>query len=102
MLGTPISNLLDNAIRYTPEGGRVALEVLNEPVRICVRDSGPGIAGDEREAVLERFVRGRLAVGDGSGLGLAIVRDICTLHGARVTLSDSGWGGACITIAFPA
>jgi len=101
LVAEALSNLLDNAIRYTPEGGRVVLEVSSDPVRLCVCDSGPGIAEDEREAVLERFVRGRLAVGDGSGLGLSIVRDICTLHGASVTLSDSDWGGACVTIAFP-
>ena len=67
---------------------------------IRVSDSGPGIAEDEREAVFDRFVRGRTARGDGSGLGLAIVREIAVLHHASVALTDSAWGGTSVTIAF--
>ena len=95
-----IGNLLDNAIRYTPAGGRVVIEVLTSPVVIRVSDSGPGIPVDERESVFERFVRGRLASGEGSGLGLAIVRDIALLHGATVSLGASPWGGVSVAIHF--
>ena len=95
-----LGNLIDNAILYTPAGGRVVVEVMAAPVRVRVSDSGPGIDEDERHSVFDRFVRGRLATGEGSGLGLAIVRDIATLHGATVSLADSAWGGASVTIAF--
>jgi two-component system, OmpR family, sensor histidine kinase TctE len=95
-----LANLLDNALRYTPPGGRVVVEVRPQPPTIRVADSGPGIAEDEREAVFERFVRGRGAVGDGSGLGLAIVREIALLHRARVSLGDSDWGGTSVAIIF--
>ena len=62
-----LANLLDNALCYTPAGGRILVEVHAHPLTIRVSDSGPGIAEDEREAVFERFVRGRTARGDGSG-----------------------------------
>ena len=95
-----LANLLDNALRYTPAGGRILVEVDANPATIRVSDSGPGIAEDEREAVFDRFVRGRGALGEGSGLGLAIVREIAALHHAGVALTDSAWGGASVTIAF--
>lgn len=95
-----LGNLIDNAIRYTPAGGHVAVEIMTAPVRVQVSDSGPGVDEDERHSVFERFVRGRLTAGEGSGLGLAIVRDIATLHGATVSLSDSAWGGTSVTMAF--
>src|SRR5436190_11606850 len=95
-----LANLLDNALCYTPAAGRIVVEVHAHPVTIRVSDSGPGIAEDERDAVFDRFVRGRTARGDGSGLGLAIVREIAVLHQATVTLTDSAWGGTSVTIAF--
>ncbi|WP_295457127.1 sensor histidine kinase [uncultured Thiodictyon sp.] len=100
LIAETLSNLLDNAIRYTSSGGRVRIEVLDQSPRIRVSDSGPGIPEDERERVFERFVRGRSATGDGSGLGLAIVRDIAAAHRAKVTLSDSDWGGLSVMVAF--
>ena len=95
-----LANLLDNALRYTPVGGRILVEVHANPATIRVSDLGPGIAEDEREAVFDRFARGRSALGEGSGLGLAIVREIAVLHHASVALTDSAWGGASVTIAF--
>lgn len=95
-----VSNIIDNAIRYTPQGGHVSVEVRSSPVQILVSDSGPGVPLDERERVFERFVRGRLAEGEGSGLGLAIVRDIAGLHRATVEISDSPWGGLTVAVAF--
>jgi len=81
-----ITNLLDNAIRYTPPGGSVTLRVASNGDRVVldVEDSGPGIAPDMRERVFERFYRG--TEGDGSGLGLAIAREICRSHGATIEL----------------
>ena len=95
-----LANLLDNALCYTPPAGRILVEVHANPVTIRVSDSGPGIAEDEREAVFDRFVRGRTARGDGSGLGLAIVHEIAVLHDASVALTDSAWGGTSVTIGF--
>jgi two-component system sensor histidine kinase TctE len=102
LLADALSNLLDNAIRYTPEGGRVLVEFEADPPAIRVSDSGPGISEDERDIVLERFVRGRNATGDGSGLGLAIAREVMAMHGAEVLLGDSPWGGLAATLLFPA
>ena len=102
LIAEALGNLIDNAIRYTPAGGSVLIEVLADPVLVRVSDSGPGIDDGERESVFERFVRGRSATGEGSGLGLAIVSDIARLHDAAVTLADSPWGGTSVTIAFAA
>jgi two-component system sensor histidine kinase TctE len=96
-----LGNILDNAIRYTPRGGRILIEFAEHPVRILVSDSGPGISEDERELVFERFTRGRSAMGEGSGLGLAIVREIATLHGATVALNVSKLGGVAAILSFP-
>ena len=83
-------NLIDNAIKYTPGGGRVTVRTATggSPV-LEVEDSGPGIPPPERELVFQRFYR-VLGVGThGSGLGLAIVREIADLHGATVSLTDA-------------
>jgi two-component system sensor histidine kinase TctE len=93
MLRELLSNLIDNAIRYTPAGGRITVRVRPEPaggvVHLEVEDTGIGIPVAERERVLERFYRilGRDA--DGSGLGLAIVREITTMHGGTLTIDDN-------------
>ena len=100
LIAEALGNLIDNAIRYTPAGGSVAIEVLASPVLVRVSDSGPGIDDDERTTVFERFVRGRSAAGEGSGLGLSIVRDIATLHGATVTLDESPRRGTSVAITF--
>jgi len=100
LIAEALGNLLENAIQYTPKGGRITVEVTKSPISISVSDSGSGIAEDERSLVFERFVRGKLASGDGSGLGLAIVRDIALLHDALVSLNKSPWGGLSATINF--
>jgi len=100
LLTEALGNILDNAIRYTPERGRVlvSLEVPGPTVRIL--DSGPGLDQGEEERVFERFVRGRRGGGDGSGLGLAIAREIATLHGASLVAEPSAMGGACFVLRF--
>ena len=86
---------------YAAGGVALLIEVLTDPTMIRISDSGPGVPLNEREAVFERFVRGRLATGDGTGLGLAIARDIAALHGATVILGDAAWGGGTsVTISF--
>ncbi|RDU99737.1 sensor histidine kinase [Trinickia dinghuensis] len=92
MLREMLSNVIDNAIRYTPAGGRITVRVRPEHeagrVRIEVEDTGPGIAPAERPKVVERFYRILGREGDGSGLGLAIVREIATMHDGTLTLDD--------------
>ena len=93
MLREMLSNLIDNAIRYTPAGGRITVRVRPEPaagvVHLEVEDTGIGIPAPERERVLERFYRILGRDGDGSGLGLAIVREIATMHGGTLTIDDN-------------
>ena len=103
-----LANLVDNAIRYTPAGGRLALRVMrghDGAALLEVEDSGIGIAQPERERVFAPFYRAPGAQqvnGSGAGLGLTIVRDIAALHGARITLDDSPHGGLTVRIYFPA
>jgi signal transduction histidine kinase len=98
-------NLLDNAIRYTPEGGQVNIRIAQQAdaLMLAVEDSGPGIPAEERERAFQRFYRGRREAGDGvgSGLGLAIVANIAARHGAEVALLDSALGGLRVELRFP-
>jgi two-component system, OmpR family, sensor kinase len=103
-LRTLISNLVDNAIRYTPAGGRVDVALADDAgsVVLTVRDSGPGIAVEDRERVFDRFYRGSGAGGiRGSGLGLAIVKRIAERHRAGVELGPGIDGrGLGVTVRF--
>jgi two-component system OmpR family sensor kinase len=110
-LRTLVSNLVDNAVRHTPAGGRVDVAAQRDgtDVLLTVRDSGPGIAESERERVFDRFYRvpGDAAAGvTGSGLGLAIVKRIAERHGATVTLGPGLSGptgeGLGVTVRLPA
>ena len=102
LLGEALGNLIDNAVRYTPSGGRILISIVASPVSMSmsVSDSGPGIPDDERESVMERYVRGRTSRDDGSGLGLAIVKEIADLHRATLSISVGNLGGACVAIEF--
>ena len=100
-----LRNLLDNAIKYAPAAGRVDVEVSasDGQVILTVEDTGPGIAVDDRERVLDRFYRVSGAQASGSGLGLAIVKSIAGLHAAAVTLDVSPrLGGLRVAVRFPA
>lgn len=96
-------NLLDNAVRYTPEGGRVTVRVARDPVpSVAVSDDGPAIPVHERARVFERFHRLLGSSRDGSGLGLAIALEIAHLHGADIALADDKDGtGNTFTVSFP-
>ena len=99
-----IANLIDNAIRYTPQEGRVTvrLAAADKSIVLEVEDNGPGIPAAERERVFERFYRGKTASAEGSGLGLAIVQDICRSHQAAVALSEPPSGhGLLVRVRFP-
>jgi two-component system sensor histidine kinase TctE len=98
-----LGNLLDNALKYTPAGGRVTVSVAapNHKAVIAVEDSGPGIPEQDRQRVRQRFYRLPNSPGHGSGLGLAIVDEIARLYGATLTIGTSASGGARITVQFP-
>lgn len=110
-----LRNLVDNAIKYTPSGGTVDIElrrVAGEAkgkgapgpgrVLLSVEDSGPGIPPDERERVFSRFYRVPGSPAGGSGLGLAIIKSIAERHGATLTLASSErLGGLRINLDFP-
>jgi signal transduction histidine kinase len=105
-----VANLLDNAIKFTPSGGRVLVEVdvLSEDTRLAVSDTGPGIPVDRRERVFYRFYREPGQEEPGAGLGLSIVKRICDRYGARIRLDDavpSGTGpqgpGLRVEVLFP-
>jgi two-component system OmpR family sensor kinase len=106
-LRTLLANLVDNALRHTPAGGRVdvaaAVGEAGRP-RLEVVDSGPGIPAAERARVFDRFYRRSAASGErgtGAGLGLAIVKAIADRHGATVTLGDAPGGGLAVCVEFP-
>lgn len=93
MLKELLSNLIDNALRYTPENGsvtvRVRANVMEEQAILEVEDTGPGIPAAERTHVFERFYRILGSNAEGSGLGLSIVREIALQHGAQVEILNN-------------
>lgn len=95
LLFEALSNLLGNAVKFTPSGGEVRLRLTNQAAgpRLEIIDTGPGVEEGEREAVLERFYRGRSGrEAPGSGLGLSIVAAVSRLHGFALSLGDAGPG----------
>jgi two-component system sensor histidine kinase TctE len=98
-----LDNLLDNAVRYSREGGRVTVRVQATPVpAVHVNDDGPAIPAAERERVFERFHRLLGSGQEGSGLGLAIAQEIARLHGAEIGLRDDADGiGNTFSVSFP-
>jgi two-component system, OmpR family, sensor kinase len=104
-LGILLRNLLDNALKYTPESGSVDVSVQREgaDMVLTVDDSGPGIEAADRERVLDRFYRVQGAAGSGSGLGLAIVHAIAQSHGASLSLGRAeALGGLRVQLRFSA
>lgn len=98
-----LDNLLDNAVRYTHEGGRVTVCVSDDDApTIAINDDGPSIPAEERERVFQRFHRLLGSPRDGSGLGLSIAQEIARLHGATISLRDDADGiGNTFSISFP-
>jgi two-component system OmpR family sensor kinase/two-component system sensor histidine kinase QseC len=100
-----VRNLLDNAVRYSPEGSLVRLRVYRNPraqAVLEVSDQGPGIAAADRSRAFARFYRAPGATAGGSGLGLAIVKAIAQRHAAAVTLGDAEPHGLRVEVLFPA
>lgn len=103
-----IWNLVDNAVRFTPAGGEVAVHVAGTAaaVSIQVADTGPGVRTAERERIFDRFYRAdeaRTASGavGGTGLGLSIVRAIAEVHGGSITFRPRAGGGSIFEATFP-
>jgi signal transduction histidine kinase len=108
LLRQMISNLLDNAIKFTPEGGtvEVQLERVGGSYQITVSDTGCGIPDEVQARVFDRFFRADKARAGtngsgGAGLGLAISRSIAELHSGRLTLDSPGPGGSAFCISLP-
>ena len=101
-----LANLLDNAVRHTPSGGSVHVELSVRPgaLEIAVSDGGPGIPEPERERIFERFVRldASRRAADGAGLGLPIARTIAAAHGGSLVLQRSDPSGSTFLVRLPA
>ncbi|MEJ7810262.1 MAG: heavy metal sensor histidine kinase [Gemmatimonadaceae bacterium] len=107
LLRRALVNLVTNAIRHTPAGGRVALEARPDDAAavVRVRDTGVGISPEVLPRVFDRHFRGPPACTDrseGAGLGLSIVRGVMTLHGGTAEVESEGGRGTCVTLRFPA
>ena len=103
-LGIALRNLIDNAMRYTPDGGRITCRVAvqGDFITLEIEDSGIGITEEQSSLVFERFYRVDGTGVDGSGLGLAIVREIAELHHANASLRPNPQGrGAIARVVFP-
>ena len=101
-------NLLDNALRYSPDGGRIQVEIeqRNGWHQVRVSDQGPGLSDDDLDHMFERFYRGDpsrvRSQRTGSGLGLPIVQQIAVTHGGRIQASNGPGGGALLELILPA
>jgi signal transduction histidine kinase len=97
------SNLLENALRHTPSGGRVAVRAVmaEGAVRFEVIDSGPGIPDAERARVFEKFYRAPGSAGGGAGLGLSIARDVVRAHGGRIGVDSELGAGSTFWFEIP-
>jgi len=98
-----VRNLLDNAVRYSPEHGRVRIDLVADgpALRLTVQDSGSGVPEENRARIFDRFYRVPGTSASGSGLGLAIVKAIAERHEAAVELGQAELGGLAVTVCFP-
>jgi signal transduction histidine kinase len=103
VLRQALINLVDNAIKFTPAAGRVRIRISETPddAVVDVIDSGPGIAGDARERVFDRFYRGNDDDGHGTGLGLSLAKGAVEALGGHLTLVDTGAQGSAFRISLP-
>ena len=104
LLGILLRNLLDNAIRYSPRGTAVDVQVGRDHGKPCVRirDQGPGVPADVRPQLGQRFQRFGVSDVSGTGLGLSIVLRVAELHAAHVAFDEAPRGGLAVTVTFPA
>lgn len=105
LLSVLLRNLVDNALRYSPDGARVVVSIVRESDRVVLRveDSGPGLSDEQRSHLGERFFRVLGTAAPGSGLGWSIVRRIAAVHGAEIETAGSvALGGLAVRVVFPA
>ena len=98
-----LGNLVGNALKFTPAGGRITLgaDVLDEVVKFSVRDTGPGIPEDAIEHLFERFWQGSAADRRGIGLGLAIAKSLVESHGGRIWVESEVGSGSAFFFTIP-
>ena len=99
-----IGNLIDNALRFTPENGsiQIAIRDLGGSAEICVRDTGSGIPPEHLPRVFDRFYRADPSrSAGGTGLGLALAKSIVDLHGGSATIQSQVGQGTTVTLTFP-
>jgi signal transduction histidine kinase len=104
LLREALSNLVDNALKFSPDGGRIEVvlkSMASSWVRIEVLDSGPGLSPTNRASIFRPFERDRSAGKEGAGLGLAIVADVCHAHHGTFGVDDSVLGGCRFWMEFP-
>ena len=105
-LNQAIANLMDNAMKFTPEGGRITLSVERDSsgrgAVITVSDNGPGIADDEKEEIWNRLYRGEKSrTSPGMGLGLSLVKAVATAHDGHIEVFDNPGGGSIFRLFIP-
>jgi signal transduction histidine kinase len=102
-----VTNLIDNALKYTPEGGCIDIDarVVEQQVKLTIRDTGVGISADLLPRVFDVFVQGEISLDrtkGGLGVGLALVKQLVELHGGTITASSGGKGrGSTFEVSFP-
>ena len=98
-----VINLLDNALKFTPAHGRVAVELAahDGQARLSVSDSGPGIPAEDMPLIFERFFRGKERGEEGNGLGLSLCREVVRLHGGKISAANLAGGGSEFTVTIP-
>jgi signal transduction histidine kinase len=99
-----LSNLLHNAVKFSPDGGFIDVETAVEPGSVCisVRDHGPGIQEDAHESLFQRYWQGARGAHQGTGLGLFIAKSIVDAHGGTIGVESSPGRGACFRVRLPA
>jgi len=105
LLGRAIENVVRNAIKHSPEGGEVQLQVQTLPgaqrLSIRVLDRGPGVAPADLDTIFQPFFRSSNASTEGHGLGLAIAQHVIEAHGGFIRASNREGGGLCVEIILP-
>ena len=99
-----LGNLVGNALKFAPERTPIVVRTARDGASFCVSvsDKGPGVAGEERERIFDKFSRGRRTVAtSGAGLGLSIARSLAELHGGSITYEDAPGGGATFVLSVP-
>lgn len=107
LLGTAVRNLIENAIRYSPENTKVGIGITqrDDAIKISIKDQGPGIPDDEQDRIFERFYRvdpARSRQTGGTGLGLSIVKHVVAQHSGEITLWSVPGEGSTFTLSIPA